>query len=311
VTLTDRDRKLVLYIVPAVLVALYWFVLLSPVRSEGSKLGDDLAKQQQTRDQLQSKVAQLGQARNDFATDYASVVELGKAVPTSVDMPSLLVQLDKAAHGTGIDFEHIQAGARLPAAAPAAATGSAAGSAASGTPAAAAGGATASTGPGKAVESANNTKAQQDSSAASSSGSGSSSSSSSSTGGAAAAAPAAGASGQTSGVPGLDAVPLQFTFKGSFFNLADFFHRMKRFVRVVNDRVDVSGRLMSIESLNFTSTSFPTLEAQVSAKVYLAPKTEGATAGADPTGPASPGGSQAASPASSSSSSPPAAVITR
>ena len=300
--MSDRDRKLLLFIVPAVLALAYWFLVLAPVRNEGSKLGDDLAKQEQTRDRLKAQVAQLGQARDNFATDYASVVELGKAVPTSVDMPSLLVQLDKASHGTGIDFERIQAGARLPAAAAAPAAGSKGGSAA-GTPAAAAGGAAATTGPGKAVEKANNTKAQADSTASTPAGGGSAP---------AAAAPAAGASGQTSGVPGLDAVPLQFTFRGSFFDLADFFHRMKRFVRVVNDRVDVSGRLMTIEGVNFTSTSFPKLEAQVSAKVYLAPKTQGATAGANPTGPATPsGGKSASSPASAPSASPPAAVISR
>jgi hypothetical protein len=32
---------------------------------------------------------------------YAQVVRLGKALPSSVDMPSLLVQLDAAAAGTG------------------------------------------------------------------------------------------------------------------------------------------------------------------------------------------------------------------
>jgi type II secretory pathway component PulM len=297
VTLSDRDRKIVLFIVPVLLVVGYWFLLLAPVRSNGSQLGAELAKQEQTRDQLKAQVAQLGQARDNFATDYASVVELGKAVPTSVDMPSLLVQLDKASHGTGIDFERIQAGARLPAAAAAPAAGASA-TGATGTPAAAAGGATATTGPGKTVEKANNTKAQGDAAAASPSGSAP-----------AAAAPAAGASGQTSGVPGLDAVPLQFTFRGSFFELADFFHRMKRFVRVVNNRVDVRGRLMTIEGLSFTSTSFPSLEAQVTAKIYLAPKTQGATAGANPTGPATP--SSASSPAAAPSASPPAAVVSR
>jgi hypothetical protein len=42
-------------------------------------------------------------------------------------------------------------------------------------------------------------------------------------------------------VPGLDAVPLNFTFKGTFFDLADFLHRMKRFVRVVNNRAESLG----------------------------------------------------------------------
>jgi hypothetical protein len=112
-------------------------------------------------------------------------------------------------------------------------------------------------------------------------------------------------------VPGLDAVPLQFTFKGNFFDLADFFHRMKRFVRVVNDRVDVSGRLMAIESISFVSSTFPKLEAQVTAKVYLAPKTQGATAGANATGPATSSASSPTPTTSTPGASPPAAVVTR
>jgi Type II secretion system (T2SS), protein M len=298
-TLTDRDRKLLLFIVPAVVLVAYWFLLLSPVRQDASKLGDDLAKQEQTRDDLQAQVAQLGQARDDFAADYAAVVELGKAVPTSVDMPSLLVQLDRAAHGTGIDFERITAGQRQSAAAAPSATGSPP-SGPNGTPAAAAGGPQASTGPGKAVEKANNTKAQQDGAAQS--------------GGSAApptgAAQTAAGSTQTSGVPGLDAVPLDFTFRGDFFNLADFFHRLKRFVHVVNDRVDVRGRLMTIEGVDFKATSFPRLEAQVTAKVYLTPKGEG-TAGATPTGPSTSSASQASGPAPSTSAPPAAAAVSR
>jgi len=58
-------------------------------------------------------------------------------------------------------------------------------------------------------------------------------------------------------------------------------------VRVANDRVQVDGRLMKIDGFTFDSTKFPTITAEVTATVYLAPKTQGATAGATPQGPAS------------------------
>ena len=38
---------------------------------------------------------------------------------------------------------------------------------------------------------------------------------------------------------GLDSVPLELEFTGSFFDLADFFHRIKRFVRVANENMVV------------------------------------------------------------------------
>ena len=87
--------------------------------------------------------------------------------------------------------------------------------------------------------------------------------------------------------PGLECVPLDFEFQGSFFDLADFFHRLKRFVNVANDKVSVGGRLMTVDSLKFTTEedSFPKLKAEVTATVYLSPKQEGATAGASPQGP--------------------------
>jgi hypothetical protein len=306
--MTDRDKKLLSFILPAVMIAGYWFLLLAPARDQAGKLGADLAKQEQTRDKLQTQVSQLGQARSDFATDYAAVVELGKAVPASVDMPSLIVQLDKASHGTGIGFERIHAGERLPADSPSSAGAGGAGTPAAGAPAAAAGGEQASTGAGKATEKANDTKAKQDAAAGAPA-----------AGAPPAGAPAAGtpagaaATTATSGVPGLDAVPLEFTFRGSFFDLADFFHRMKRFVHVVDDRVAVRGRLMTIEGVDFKTTNFPRLEAQVTAKVYLAPKKQGTTAGADPNGPAPGpgGGSQEASSPTPSGGGTPAATVAR
>ena len=64
-------------------------------------------------------------------------------------------------------------------------------------------------------------------------------------------------------------------FTGDFFHLADFFHDIKRFVHVVNEDVVVNGRLVTIESVNYTSDPvlFPRLRAQIKATVYLSPKT--------------------------------------
>ena len=90
----------------------------------------------------------------------------------------------------------------------------------------------------------------------------------------------------TSAPTALDTVPLTFSFDGGFADLADFFHEMKRFVRVANDRVEVDGRLLKIDGFSFDSSEFPTLTASVTATVYLAPKAQGATAGATPLGPA-------------------------
>ena len=75
------------------------------------------------------------------------------------------------------------------------------------------------------------------------------------------------------GHAGLDTVPLQLTLSGDFFGLADFLHRQKRFVRVAEERVEVKGRLMTIDSFHFAAADGGReLTAEVSATVYLSPK---------------------------------------
>ncbi len=271
--LTERDRKVAVILAPIAILGIYWMFLLSPKREEATKLGAELTKVEQERDQAQAQAGVLQGAKASYAKDYAVVVRLGKAVPNTVDLPSLIVQLDRAAKGTKISFSKVVAGKRTPAggaAVPAA-------PAASGdTPAAAPGGEEAQTGPGTAAETAGEAGQTSDDANAAS--------------GADAPPAAAGApatpTASSAAAPGLDTVPLQFSFTGGFFDLADFFHEMKRFVYVANGRVKVQGRLLTIDSFKFDSTNYPTLKTDIEATVYLSPKEEGTTAGASPTGPA-------------------------
>src|SRR5829696_5148775 len=119
-SLSDRDRKLVLVIVPVLLVAAYWFLLLAPKRQEAAQAATKLTKQEERRDAARALAKSTQGAETNFANDYAEIVRLGKAIPSSVDMPSLMVQLDAAAAGTGIRFTRIATGDREPGAAPAA-----------------------------------------------------------------------------------------------------------------------------------------------------------------------------------------------
>ena len=100
-------------------------------------------------------------------------------------------------------------------------------------------------------------------------------------------------------------MPLDFTFKGSFFDLADFLHKLKRFVRVANGRLEVRGRLMTVDGFTLEATDFPAITAHVQGTVYLAPKEEGPTAGATPQGPASAGSQPGASSSAGASASSP------
>ncbi len=316
-SLTDRDRKIVIVLAPLVLMLAYWFLVLSPKREDAAAAGEALTKQEQRLDAAKQASAQLGSARTDFAADYAEMVRLGKALPSTVDMPSLLVQLETAAKGTGLNFTRIATGERDKAAAPAATSQQGSGSGSGSQPPAAAGGQQASSAPGQAAEGANNATSSANASsannqAAAQSGVDAQTSTASKQGGLPVGGGSAGTStGDTgSGVAGLDSVPLELEFRGGFFDLADFFHRLKRFVRLANDEIVVQGRLMSVDSLKFTSDPelFPSLKAEIKATVYLAPKTQGATAGATPQGPGTTPASDPAAPAAPNTTTPPTAV---
>jgi hypothetical protein len=237
-------------------------------------------------------------------------------------MPSLLVQLDAAAAGTGITFTKIKTGDRVEGAAATTtmttppAAGSESGT--TGTPVAA-GGQTAQSAPGGAVEAANNAQstANQRSAAAEQSGvSGSDTQTSTSSGG---GLPVGGgtatpsADGTTAAPAGLSTVPLELEFEGNFFNLADFFHRVKRFVSLTNENVVVSGRLVTVEGVKWSSDGeiFPHIRAEIKATIYLSPKAQGVTAGATPQGPSTTGTpASATTPAESTPAATPTATAT-
>ena len=293
-TLSDRDRKLALVIIPIVLLVAYWFLLLAPKREASATASKNLSEQTQRLEQARTAANTARQAKTNFAADYAEIVRLGKAIPAGVDMPSLVVQLDRAAAGTGIRFTRVATGERDPAtAAPAAAPAPSGSSSSSSSTPVQAGGQTAQSAPGGAVEAANNTAAQQSQQADAASQSGVASSdtqTSTSTGGGLPIGGGAGAPGTAPAAtaPALDTVPLELEFVGNFFNLSDFFHDIKRFVHVANRNVVVSGRLVTIEGVKFSSDPelFPRIKAEVTATVYLSPKVQGATAGATAAGPA-------------------------
>jgi hypothetical protein len=298
VTLTDRDRKILIAVVPILVIVAYWFLLLAPKREQAATASDEAAKQEQRRDDARATLQQASTARGGFEGAYTQIVRLGKAIPARVDMPSLLVQLDHAAEGTGIRFTSIKTGERTAvASAPPATAGSTppASSPGSGTTPVQAGGQPAQSAPGTAAESANNAAAtaNQRNQAANESGvsaADTQTSTSAREGGipVGGGATAAGTSGQAAtGPAGLETVTLELGFVGDFFRLADFFHSVKRFVHVASTDVVVNGRLITIESVRYSSDPllFPRLKAELTATVYLSPLEQGVTAGATPQGP--------------------------
>ena len=93
--------------------------------------------------------------------------------------------------------------------------------------------------------------------------------------------------GVTAGPAGFPIEPFTFTFRGSFFRLADFFERLQQFVTPTQRGVVVHGRLLTLNSINLAPDTggFPQITATVSATAFLLPSSQGLLAGATPVGP--------------------------
>ena len=245
-SLSDRDKKIVLVIVPLLIAG---GLLVPAARAEARGGGDGRAGADQGRSGADARPAQAEpreRAKTDFAADYARDRAPRQGDPVQVDMPSLLVQLDsrrrRAPASTSRGSRPASASRRS---APRPRRRSRRRLASSGTTPVDAGGAPAQSAPGqrrrereqrplqtsaqrnrgrRAVRRRPRRRADLD------------------------------LSGRRSarrrwrrrtpadrrrggGAPaGLETVPLELEFVGDFFNLADFFHDMKRFVRVARTR---------------------------------------------------------------------------
>jgi hypothetical protein len=119
-------------IVSLALLAAVWFLLVAPEREKASKLGASVSTASA---QLATAEAELSSARGAqarYAAAYASIVNLGKAVPPAQEVPSLIYQLDQASNQKQVEFNSIATGSSG-ASGGAAGSGSAGASAASAT----------------------------------------------------------------------------------------------------------------------------------------------------------------------------------
>jgi hypothetical protein len=94
--------------------------------------------------------------------------------------------------------------------------------------------------------------------------------------------------GASIGPAGLAVMPYTLTFKGNFFHVADFIHGLDSLVQSNNEKVEVTGRLITINAFTLTedtSKRFPALQAEFTVTTFLVPPEQGVTAGATPTSP--------------------------
>jgi hypothetical protein len=297
---TRRDQYIVIGLGFVALIAALWFLAIGPKRKELSKLSKDVEQSEQTASTAQAEAQEFAQARLEFPRAYTTMVRLGKAVPTDPDVPSLLVQLEHAAKDAGVDFRTVEVKAQEgeeggstppPASGGAAASASASSGQASGGSGQAAGASgQASGGSGQASGAAGGGSATASASSGTTPQGGATGAPTAPAGSAPANATATATApiGTKVGPAGFPLMQLDLKFQGSFFRMADFVHEVKVLVNKRNRRLEVSGRLISIDGIAFGEGKggFPNVKANIAATTYLVPSAQGLLAGATPEGPA-------------------------
>jgi type II secretory pathway pseudopilin PulG len=102
--MTARDRIVVAIVAVVALMGGSWILVIQPKRDQASKLGDQINTAQSTLDAARSQVLTGLAAKRSFGRDYTSVAQLGEAVPSDDNVPSLIYQLQSAASRAGVDF---------------------------------------------------------------------------------------------------------------------------------------------------------------------------------------------------------------
>ena len=107
--------------------------------------------------------------------------------------------------------------------------------------------------------------------------------------------------GAAIGSAGFPTMSFSFVFNGSYFDMQRFLGEMQHFVRVDGKRVDVRGRLLSVDAFALTAgpQGFPDVKATITATAYL--RSDSDDTASSPSGSAAAGASTATPPAATTS----------
>jgi Tfp pilus assembly protein PilO len=108
--MTTRDRMVLIVIGFVAVLGAAWMLVVSPERKQVTQLD---AKVSAARAQLASAEGQVASARaaqSQYSAAYSAVVDLGKAVPPSQEVPALIYQLSQASNEKDVNFDSISSG---------------------------------------------------------------------------------------------------------------------------------------------------------------------------------------------------------
>jgi Type II secretion system (T2SS), protein M len=108
--MTARDRIVLIAVVVLVVLAGGYVLVLSPERHKAAEAQAQVQSARQQLETAQSAAASARSAEKRYAAAYSSLVSLGKAVPPSEEVPSLIYELELASNEHEVDFNSISSG---------------------------------------------------------------------------------------------------------------------------------------------------------------------------------------------------------
>jgi hypothetical protein len=129
--MTARDRLVLIGVIAIAFIGVVWLMFVSPERKKASQAAASVAAAEAQLASAHSELVTARAARAKYAASYGTIVHLGKAVPTTQEVPSLMYELAQASKQKSVEFASISssAAAKTPGSA---AAGSASASASSG-----------------------------------------------------------------------------------------------------------------------------------------------------------------------------------
>ncbi len=108
--MTARDRMVLIGVVVLAVLAGGWLLVVSPERHQAATAQTQVRTARQQLEGAKALAASARAAQQRYTAAYKSVVALGKAVPSSEEVPSLIYELEQASNQREVDFNSITAG---------------------------------------------------------------------------------------------------------------------------------------------------------------------------------------------------------
>jgi type IV pilus assembly protein PilO len=109
-----KEVYIITAVVAVVLIVAWYFLLLSPLRTKSSDLDSQIEAQQVALATAKQEVARLESYKKTAPQSRAEIVRLGKMLPESEGIPSLIIELTSTADASGVELNSIARGATQP-----------------------------------------------------------------------------------------------------------------------------------------------------------------------------------------------------